>query len=66
MFKDQILEFLGNYGLPAGLSELLASGLILISIVKNGQDTKYGILDLNKYFIIIGKQKIDPHKRVLL
>ena len=33
MFKDQILEFLGNYGLPAGLSELLASGLILISIV---------------------------------
>ena len=33
MFKDQILEFLSNYGLPAGLSELLASGLILISIV---------------------------------
>jgi hypothetical protein len=33
MFKDQILEFLSNYGLPAGLSELLASGMILITIV---------------------------------
>ena len=33
MFKDQILEFLNNYGVPAGLSQLLASGLILISIV---------------------------------
>ena len=33
MFKDQILEFLSNYGLPLGLSQLLASGLILISIV---------------------------------
>ena len=33
MFKDQILEFLNNYGLPAALSQLLASGLILISIV---------------------------------
>ena len=33
MFKDQILEFLSNYGLPLGLSQLLASGLILVSIV---------------------------------
>ena len=33
MFKDQILEFLSNYGLPLGLSQLLASGLILASIV---------------------------------
>ena len=33
MFIDQILEFLRNYGVPVGLSQLLASGLILISIV---------------------------------
>ena len=33
MFKDQILEFLNNYGVPNGFSNLLASGLIFISIV---------------------------------
>lgn len=33
MFKDQILEFLNNYGVPSGLSNLFASGLIFISIV---------------------------------
>ena len=33
MFKDLIIEFLSNYGLPAGLSQLLASGMILITIV---------------------------------
>ena len=33
MFIAQILEFLRNYGVPVGLSQLLASGLILISIV---------------------------------
>ena len=33
MFKDQILEFLNNYGVPSGFSNLLASGLIFISIV---------------------------------
>ena len=33
MFKDQILEFLNNYGVPNSFSNLLASGLIFISIV---------------------------------
>ena len=33
MFKDQILEFLNNYGVPNGFSNLLASGIIFISIV---------------------------------
>jgi len=33
MFKDQIIEFLNNYGVPNGFSNLLASGLIFISIV---------------------------------
>ena len=33
MFKDQILEFRNNYGVPNGFSNLLASGLIFISIV---------------------------------
>lgn len=33
MFKDQILEFLNNYGVPNGFSNLLALGIIFISIV---------------------------------
>ena len=33
MFKDEIVEFLNNYGVPNGFSNLLASGLIFISIV---------------------------------
>ena len=33
MFKDEIVEFLNNYGVPNGFSNLLASGIIFISIV---------------------------------
>ena len=33
MFKDQIVEFLNNYGVPNGFSNLLALGIIFISIV---------------------------------
>ena len=33
MFKDEIVEFLNNYGVPNGFSNLLALGIIFISIV---------------------------------
>ena len=33
MIKDQIIDFLNKYGVPEGLSSLLASGLIFIGII---------------------------------
>ena len=33
MYKDQITSFLSSNGIPEGLSDILASGLILVSIV---------------------------------
>ena len=33
MYQDKIVDFLNNYGVPNGFSNILASGLILISIV---------------------------------
>ena len=33
MIKDQIIDFLNKYGVPGGLSSLLASGLIFIGII---------------------------------
>ena len=33
MYKDQITSFLSSNGIPVGLSDILASGLILVSIV---------------------------------
>ena len=33
MIKDKIIDFLNNYGVPESLSNMLASGLILVTIL---------------------------------